>query len=152
MIRRLPAKVRKVVAVLAVGFVFGCATPRPESPQLDVHPNVFEMVPCWLSDTAYPVVTEVNLDAVAENRNQFDRDKIRREGEWIRIDVDGRGYRRYRVLESDGSRYRIHYQSNSGGTLTTSSLIDVEIDERTVHVDGAARRTRVMRVLSFETK
>jgi len=30
----------------------------------DIHPKVFQMVDCWLSDNSAPVTTEINLDAV----------------------------------------------------------------------------------------
>jgi hypothetical protein len=47
-----------------------------------IHPKVFTLVECWLSDTAWPLVTEINLDAVRENRNQFDSDGVTTNGEW----------------------------------------------------------------------
>ena len=30
----------------------------------DIHPRVFQIAACYLSDTAQPVVTEINLNAV----------------------------------------------------------------------------------------
>ncbi len=31
---------------------------------LKIHPKVFNMIDCWISDSENPVVTEINLDAV----------------------------------------------------------------------------------------
>jgi len=139
-----------VVAVFLV-LALGCAHRSVEADLGDVHPGVFALVPCWLSDTASPVATEVNLDAAATNRNQFGQ--IKREGAWVRVDAeDGRSYMRYRVLESRPPRYRIVYQENGGGTLTTSDVIEVEVDTRVVEVEGVATEVRVMRILSIKTE
>jgi hypothetical protein len=139
----------KAVAALLLGMVLGCAHRSVDVDLGDVHPGVFAMVPSWLSDNASPVVTEVNLDAAATNRNQFG--EIARDGGWTRVDADdGRGYMRYCIVESRPPRYRILYQENGGGTLTTSDLIEIEVDTCAVEVDGAATAVRVMRVLSIE--
>ena len=34
---------------------------------LKIHPKVFSMIDCWISDSESPVVTEINLDAVEKN-------------------------------------------------------------------------------------
>src|SRR5213592_2313233 len=38
---------------------------------LKIHPKVFSMIDCCISDSVSPVVTEINLDAVEKNGNQF---------------------------------------------------------------------------------
>jgi hypothetical protein len=35
-----------------------------QSTPLKIHPKVFSMINCWISDSESPVVTEINLDAV----------------------------------------------------------------------------------------
>ena len=41
------------------------ATPAAEqSSALKIHPKVFSMINCWISDSESPVLTEINLDAV----------------------------------------------------------------------------------------
>jgi len=41
------------------------ATPAAEqSSALKIHPKVFSMIDCWISDSESPVLTEINLDAV----------------------------------------------------------------------------------------
>jgi len=140
-----------VAVALLAGLVLGCAHRSIEADLGNVHPGVFAMVPCWLSDTTSPVVTEVNLDAAATNRNQFG--EVRRDGAWVRVDAeDGRGYMRYRVLESRPPRYRIVYQENGGGTLTTSDIIEIEVGTRVVDVAGVPTAFRVMRILSIEAE
>src|SRR5882724_5094487 len=42
-----------------------------------IHPKVFRMITCWVSDSESPVVTEINLDAVEKNRNEFNQDGMR---------------------------------------------------------------------------
>jgi hypothetical protein len=137
-----------VIALLLVG----CAHRSVEAGLGDVHPGVFAMVPCWLSDTASPVVTEVNLDAAATNDDQF-FGEITRDGGWVRANAhEGRGYMRYRVLQARPPRYRIVYQENGGGTLTTSDILEIEVRTRVVEIDGVATPVRVMRVLSIDRR
>jgi len=108
------------------------------------------MIPSWLSDTAYPVVTEVNLDAVAENDNQFYPEAESR-GEWVYSVYGERGFRRYRILRSEPPRYRVEFQENGGGSLTTDYIIEVELCRRRVGIDGRPAHIRVLRVLSIQT-
>src|SRR5437899_1473964 len=48
----------------AVGSTPGLVPAAKASP-LKIHPKVFNMIHCWISDSESPVVTEMNLDAVA---------------------------------------------------------------------------------------
>jgi hypothetical protein len=59
---------------------------------------------------------------------------------------------RYRVLESNGKHYKIEYQENGGGTLTTSATIEFDIEKRNVRRDGNPTTIRVMRVSSYNQK
>jgi hypothetical protein len=128
------------------------ASPTQTSP-LKIHPKVFSMINCWISDSESPVVTEINLDAVEKNGNQFNSDDVRPVGEWLRCQVpDTTGFMRYRVLESKGNHYKIEYQENGGGTLTTSSTIEFEIQNREVHREGKPATMRVLRVSSYASK
>jgi hypothetical protein len=120
---------------------------------LKIHPKVFSMIDCWVSDSESPVVTEINLDAVERNGNEFNQDGVRQDGEWLRCPVpDTNGFMRYRVLESKGNHYKIEYQENGGGTLTTSSTIEFEIDNREIHREGKPATIRVLRVSSYAHK
>jgi hypothetical protein len=72
----------------------GRSTPAPR-----IHPQVFSMVENWLSDTEGPVVTEINLDAMERDRNQFPMDELKQKDVWTVWDTaEGRGFERYRVL------------------------------------------------------
>jgi hypothetical protein len=120
---------------------------------LKIHPKVFNMIDCWISDSESPVVTEINLDAVDKDRNQFNDDALTEDGEWLRCPVpDTDGFMRYRALESKGNRYKVEYQENGGGSLTTSSVIEFTIDKRNIHRDDKPATIRVLRVLSYNQK
>jgi len=64
---------------------------------LKIHPKVFSMINCWISDSESPVVTEINLDAVEKNGNEFNQDGLKQDGEWLGCPVpDTSGFMRYR--------------------------------------------------------
>ena len=120
---------------------------------LKIHPKVFNMIECWISDSESPVVTEINLDAVEKNGNEFNDDGLRQDGEWTRCPVpDTNGFMRYRLLESKGNHYKVEYQENGGGTLTTASIIEFSIEKRDIRRDGKPATIRVLRVLSYKQK
>ena len=120
---------------------------------LKIHPKVFSMIGCWVSDSESPVVTEINLDAVEKNGNEFNQDGMRQDGEWLRCPVpDTNGFMRYRMLESKGNHFKIEYQENGGGTLTTASIIEFDIEKRNIPRDGKAAAIRVLRVSSYNQK
>jgi hypothetical protein len=127
---------------------------KPSALSLRIHPKVFNMIDCWISDSESPVVSEINLNAVELNRNQFDYDKVKPDGEWVRCPVaeSKDGFMRYRVLESKGTHYKIEYQENGGGTLTTSSIIEFDIQKRTIQRDGKPATILVLRVTSYSDK
>lgn len=130
------------------------ASPNETSPaQLKIHPKVFNMIECWISDSESPVVTEINLNAVEKNGNQFDDDGIRQDGDWLVYSLPDRGgFMRYHVLEAKGNHYKVEYQENGGGTLTTASTIEFEIDKRHIRHDGSPTAIRVLRVLAYSEK
>ncbi len=133
---------------------FGAEKPSPASHSKPIfHPKIFEMIECWVSDGESPIATEINLDAVAANRNQFDPDGVKRDGPWCQwTNAETHGYLRYRVMESKSGRYTVEFQNNGGGTLTTRAIIVVALGKRTLHVDGKSREIRVLRVESYASK
>jgi hypothetical protein len=95
-----------------------------------VHPGVFSMIVCWLSDTGLPVATEINLDAAALDDDQF-FGEVSVDGEWFRVDdAETGGFQRYRVLGMEYGCWVVEYQRNGGGTLTTSDEIVVSLHRR----------------------
>ena len=130
------------------------ATPAAtQTSAFKIHPKVFNMISCWISDSENPVVTEINLDAVEKDGNEFNQDGLKQDGDWLQCPVpDGNGFMRYRPLESKGNQYKVEYQENGGGTLTTSSGIEFEIEKRNIHRDGKPVTIRVLRVLSYNQK
>jgi len=123
------------------------------SPELRIHPKVFNMIDCWLSDSESPVVTEINLNAVEKNGNQFGEDGLKQDGDWLVYSVpDTGGFMRYHVLEGKGNHYKIEYQENGGGSLTTASTIEFDIDKRHIRHNGSPMTIRVLRVLSYTQK
>ena len=111
------------------------------------------MTNCWISDSESPVVTEINLDAVEKNGNEFNQDGLKQDGEWLQCPVpNSKGFMRDRVLESKGNHYKVEYQENGGGTLTTTSTIEFDIEKRDIHRDGKPVTIRVLRVSSYNQK
>ncbi|PYI64711.1 MAG: hypothetical protein DMF07_06005 [Verrucomicrobia bacterium] len=96
-------------------------------------------------------MTEINLDAVEKNGNQFNTDDVKADGEWTRCPTpeSKEGFMRYRVLESKGNHYKVEYQENGGGTLTTASTIEFDIEKRNIRRDGKPVTIRILRVLSY---
>ena len=120
---------------------------------LKIHPKVFSMIDCWISDSESPVVTEINLDAVEKNGNEFNENWLKQDGDWLQTPApDSNGFMRYRVLESKGNRYKVEYQENGGGTLTTASTIEFDIEKRNIQRDNKPVTIRVLRVSSYNQK
>jgi len=127
--------------------------PAMEKSALKIHPKVFNMIDCWISDSESPVATEINLNAVEKNGNQFNEDGLKQDGEWLTYSpADIGGFMRYRVLEAKGNHYKVEYQENDGGTLTTASTIEFEIDKRHIRYNGSPMTVRVLRVSSYTQK
>jgi hypothetical protein len=120
---------------------------------LKIHPKVFSMIDCWISDSESPVVTEINLDAVEKNGNEFNENGLKQDGEWLQSPApDSNGFMRYRVLESKGNHYKVECQENGGGTLTTASIIEFDIEKGNIQRDNKPVTIRVLRVLSYNQK
>jgi hypothetical protein len=127
--------------------------PAAEKSALKIHPKVFNMIDCWISDSESPVATEINLNAVEKNGNQFNEDGLKQDGDWlVYSSPDSGGFMRYRVLEAKGNRYKVEYQENGGGTLTTASTIEFDIDKRHIRRNGSPMTIRVLRVSSYAQK
>jgi hypothetical protein len=127
--------------------------PATDMSALKIHPKVFNMIECWISDSESPVVTEINLDAVEKNGNQFNQDELKQDGEWLTCATsDTGGFMRYRVLESKGKHYKVEYQENGGGTLTTAASIEFDIEKRNIRRDGSPFTVHVLRVSSYTQK
>jgi hypothetical protein len=138
---------------LLIAVMTAPAADKAAAPALKVHPKVFSMVDCWLPDEEAPVVTEFNLDALEKNENQFYADEVKQEDGWKRSpNEDGSGFFRYRVLEAKENRYKVEFQSNGGGTLTTAVIIECSIEKREIKRDGKAKTIRVLRVLGIGGK
>ncbi len=124
-----------------------------ETSALKIHPKVFNLIECWISDSQSPVVTEINLDAVEANGNQFNQEELKQEGDWLSYPTpDTGGFMRYRVLDAKGTHYKVEYQENGGGTLTTASTIEFDIDKRNIHRNGSPASIHVLRVTSYIQK
>jgi hypothetical protein len=117
-----------------------------------LHPHVFAMVVCWPSDTGQPVVTEINLDAVEQNRNQFPQDKVKQRDSWFEyVPSEGGGFERYRLLAADNGRFTAEFQQNSGGTLTSVFIVQFMITSRELQQSGRTDLCRVLRVLGCKS-
>lgn len=138
----------------------GCSSLRAEggeaadaAPTFRVHPQVFCLIQGWIADTESPVITEINLDAVDKNRNQFSKTGIKQEGDWtVCREADAPGFRRYRVLEQKGGHFKVEYQENDGGTLTTSSVIGFSLMKRELMRNGKSTSIEVIRVDDYTSK
>lgn len=146
---RLNLRYLLLLALMFAGTSCGTAHVEYETEPL-IHPAVFEMVECSLADTISPVVTEISLDAVAANVNQFYKLVTRDSEGWVSYpDEEGRGFQRYRYEPMKAGGYLVRFQSNGGGTLRTTSLIGFKIDNRQIEVDGQEATVRVLRVTSY---
>jgi len=124
----------------------------PQQPDPKIHPKVFNYIEGWLSDGESPVVTEINLDAVDVSGNQFQADDVKKEDEWTRTPNGDGGFLRYRFTEHRGNHYKVVYQNNGGGSLTTAATIEFLVEKRDVKVEGKAKTIRVLKVLSYASK
>lgn len=144
-------KVHFLAVFMVVFSIIGCRSQTHDNRQyFQIHPGVFEFVMCRISDTEEPVVTEINLDAVQKNRNQFHRDDVSMRDGWITSKRDGGGFLRYKILDHSNDRYLIECQDNGGGSCTSSSKIGFEISNRMVIVDNIEKTCRVLKVVSIQ--
>ena len=126
---------------------------EPPAELRQIHPRVFGLITCWPSDGEEPVVTEINLDAVRKNRNQFDMSLVKTRGAWTECPgSQGQGFERYRVVKSDDEQVTIEFQSNGGGTYTSVSIIEFVIEPRELRQNGKLVSRRILRVMSSASK
>jgi len=122
--------------------------PPQKAVGLKLHPKVFEMIRGLGPDGEYPLVTEINLDAVDRDTDRFKMADVKQEGMWFGVvNEDGRGFWRYQMLKQTGDRYTAEYQYNGGGTLTESSIIEFAVEKRPIKKDGKPLSIRVLHVL-----
>ena len=140
---------RTKLAILILAFWLTGSASAGERMDPAWHPTIFSMIESWISDVESPVVTEVNLDAVQRNRNQFDLDEVKQEGEWVVYRVPEGGFKRYRVIEHKDKYYKVEYQDNGGGTLTTNSRIGFTLEKREMLVDGRSKAINILRIISY---
>ncbi len=141
--------------IVVLGAVCLAATDHHESSKpalLKLHPKVFNLIDCWISDSERPVVTEINLDAVDKDGNEFNDDGVVPDGDWTRAPGEGSGFMRYRVLSAKGNQYKVEYQENGGGSLTTACMIEFVIEKRQIRKDDKPVTFRSLRVLSIASK
>ena len=134
--------------LIALCLCLGCnAVSRRSDDELVIHPKVFSLATCWLSDTEQPVATEINLDAVRADRNQFNYDAVSNENGWITF-KDAEGSMQYRVLRQSGSCYTVKFLESGGGSFTKSTIIGYSLLRRTVLTDGTEKEISVLKVTS----
>jgi hypothetical protein len=52
-------------------------------------------------------------------------------------------------MEHNGNHYKVEFQDNGGGTLTTRSQIGFTLDQRQILVDGKPKAINTLRVISY---
>lgn len=142
------------VVVFGMASLFAQDGKKDDAPlSIQVHPQVFSMILGWNSDSVSPVATEISLDAVEKNGNQFSKDEIKQEDEWtVCRQADVNGFKRFRVMEKKAHQYKVEYQENGGGTLTTSCIIEFSVVTREMKINGKSADLRVLRVDAFTLK
>lgn len=118
-----------------------------------IHPQVFSMILGWHSDNEIPLATEINLDAVEKNQNQFPQQEVKQDDGWVVFrEAKTPGFKRYRFIEKTADRYKVEYQENGGGTFTSSSQLEYTVTTREIKVDDRPKKHRVLRIESCSTK
>lgn len=139
------------IPFLLLAASIGCTAAPSQSALPVIHPKVFSLVDCWISDTASPIVTEFSLDAVRRNRNQFNYDALRVEDGWIIAD-DEEECLRYRVIEQHGNTYVVEFTNNGGGSFTSHSTISCMLLTRRIEVDGKELDVQVVRITGHDSR
>lgn len=149
-----------IVATLLCGLVFLAinSSKKSEGEHIStlIHPLVFKLILCWDSDTISPVATEINLEAVYKNNDQFDYSRVTKEKdlggvEWIvYTPSDQRGYNRYRIVEQTSQMTRVIFNENGGGSYTSQAKITYQIVKRSLEIEGKKNNISALRVLAIE--
>lgn len=140
-----------LAASIPIHFLWAADQKTDDSPK--IHPQVFCMIVGWHSDREMPVATEINLDAIAKNQNQFPQEEVKQDDGWVVFrEAKTEGFKRYRFIENKANHYKIEYQENGGGTFTSSSELEFAVTTREITIDGQSRKIRVLRMDSCNTK
>ena len=149
-----------IVAILLCGLVFLAINSSKKSEEVHtptlIHPLVFNLILCWDSDTISPVATEINLDAVYKNNDQFDYSRVTKEkdlggDEWIvYTPSDQRGYTRYRIVDQTSQMTRVIFNENGGGSYTSQAKITYQIVKRSLQIEGKKNDISALRVIALE--
>ena len=141
----------RIAIFIITVFLVSCSQDKTVKPNKIIHPKVFSMVECWLSDGVYPVVTEINLESTENNNDQFSYNSVFQKNGWITSAplYEGRGFQRYKILYSKDDEYKILFQHNGGGTLTTQTEIGFVISERSIVVNGNPEDIRILKITSI---
>ena len=160
MVRFTKTRVFSAITLLLCGLAYLAinSSKKSEETRLPtlIHPLVFNLMLCWDSDTVSPVITEINLDAVYKNNDQFDYSRVTKEKDldgvqWIvYTPSDQRGYTRYRIAEQTSQTTRVVFNENGGGSWTSRAKITYQIVKRPVEIDGKKTEISVLRVLATE--
>ena len=160
MVKFTKMRLSAIVAILLCGSVFLAINLSQKSEETrlptPIHPLVFKLILCWDSDTISPVATEINLEAVYKNDDQFDYSRIAKEKdlggvEWIvYTPSDQRGYNRYRIVEQTSQMTRVIFNENGGGSYTSQAKITYQIVKRSLQIEGKKNDISALRVLAIE--
>ena len=154
-------KSAKMISVKEVGLrltllgavcVCGCFNNQTVSDDAIFHPKMFTLMQNWISDTESPVVTEINLDAINKNRNEYDFKAIKHNDEWYRYDDNKKHtYYRYKIISKNGDTYKILFQDGGTGSFVSTSEIKFEIIYRSIIVDREKKNIRILRVAAIKS-
>jgi len=160
MVRFTTTRVFSAITLLLCGLAYLAinSSKKSEETRLPtlIHPLVFNLILCWDSDTISPVATEINLDAVYRNNDQFDYSRVTKEkdlggDEWIvYTPSDQRGYTRYRIVDQTSQMTRVIFNENGGGSYTSQAKITFQIVKRSLQIDGKTTNISVLRLLATE--
>ena len=114
-----------------------------------IHPLAFEGFECWISDTICPVYVTLNIDAIQNNRNQFDYTSVTIDGQIVMYQMED-GYRSYKILLNSDKELKIIYYNNGGGTLTTETKMEFQKSTRQIKVNEISNEIKVLELTSIK--
>ena len=103
------------------------------------------MVLSWVSDKEQPVVTQVNLDAMRGNNDQFDYSAVEQDGKRVRYSQNDETIS-YWLEDSGDGKIRAHVVQGGSGSL--SMQIDFQILKERVKIDGLIKEIEVLDVVA----
>jgi uncharacterized protein YecT (DUF1311 family) len=116
-----------------------------------IHPKIFDMIQCWTIDGNYPVMTELNMDAL-HNRNQFDYGDVKINSEWISFRDRYGVLFRYKFInkDKDKKKYKVLFTHNSGASAAEAWEIEYEINNRKIMIDNKTEKIDTLKVISIK--